>query len=92
MELKVVKEDEKTLVVEFKGENIGFINLLREELWNDKNVSEAAYVKEHPYLSDPKLFIKTSRGSPRTALEKASERITKKIDEFSEEFKQALKK
>jgi len=92
MELKVVKEDEKMLMLEVKGETIGFVNLLREALWNDKNISEAAYVKEHPYLSEPKVFVKTSRGLPKTALEKAADFILNETKKFREEFKKALKK
>lgn len=91
MELKVIKQDDKSMTLEIKGETIAFVNLLKEELWNDKNVSEAAYIKEHPYLAEPKLFLKVYRGSPMTALEKASERITKGLEEFSEEFKKAQK-
>jgi DNA-directed RNA polymerase subunit L len=92
MDLRVVKEDEKTLIVETKGETVGFVNLLRDELWKDKAVSEAAYIKEHPYLSEPKVFVKAGRGSPRTALERAATRIEDQAKEFGEEFKRALKK
>jgi len=91
MELKIVKEDEKTLFLETTGETYTLTNTLREELWNDKNVSEAADVKEHPYLAQPKIFVKVSRGSPRTALEKAAERVAGKAKEFKEEFKKALR-
>jgi DNA-directed RNA polymerase subunit L len=92
MDLKVVKEDEKTLILELKGESISFANLIGDELWNDKSVSEAAHIKEHPYLSEPKVFVKVNKGSPRTALEKAATRIEDQAKEFKEEFKRALKK
>jgi DNA-directed RNA polymerase subunit L len=92
MNLKAVKEDEKTLTLELKGEGVSFTNLLQEELWNDKSVSEAAHIKEHPYLSEPKVFVKVNKGSPRTALEKAATRIEDQAKEFKEEFKRALKK
>ena len=88
----MVKEDENKLILELKGESIGFVNLLRDELWKDKNVSEAVYIKEHPYLSEPKVFVKMSKGSPRVALEKAAERIKDQSKEFGEEFKKAAKK
>jgi DNA-directed RNA polymerase subunit L len=91
MELKVIKEDEKTLFIEATGETYTLTNTIREELWNDKNVSESADVKEHPYLSQPKIFVRVARGSPREALEKAAERIAEKAREFKEEFKKALK-
>jgi DNA-directed RNA polymerase subunit L len=92
MQLRVVKEDDSKLILEVKGETVGFVNLLRDELWKDKNVSEAAYIKEHPYLSEPKVFVKVNKGSPRTALEKAAVRIEDQAKEFKEEFKRALKK
>jgi len=91
MEFRVVKEDDKTLFLEVPGENHTVTNTLREELWNDKNVSEAADVKEHPYLAQPKIFVRVSRGSPRTALEKAAERVAERAGEFEKEFKKALK-
>ena len=91
MELKVLKDEDKTLLLEIRGETVTVTNLLREELWNDSSVSEAAQIKEHPYLSEPKVFVKVSRGTPQTALKKACERIMKKSQEFREEFKKALK-
>jgi DNA-directed RNA polymerase subunit L len=91
MELKVIKEDEKTLFIEATGETYTLTNTIREELWNDKNVSEAADVKEHPYLSQPKIFVRVTKGSPKEALEKAAERIAEKAREFAEEFKKLKK-
>jgi len=91
MELKKVKEDEKTLIVEMSGESITLPNLIRDELWNDKNVSEAAYIKEHPYLAEPKIFVKVKRGKPITALKKVSNRTMNQLEEFKEKFKSALK-
>ena len=92
MEIKVVKEDEKKLVLEIPNESVGFTNLLRTELWNDSSISEAANIKEHPYLSQPKVFLKVNRGSPRTALEKAAIRIADQAKDFKENFCRALKK
>jgi len=87
MELKVVKEDEKTLVLELKGQNTTLTSLIKDELWNDKNVSEAAQIKEHPYLSEPKVFVKVKRGKPITALKKATVRLISHLDEFKDKFK-----
>lgn len=92
MELKVVKQDEKTLLVECTGETFTLTNVIKDELWMDKNVSEAAQIREHPYLSQPKIFVKTSRGLPQTALDKAAERVENQAKEFKEEFKKSLKK
>jgi DNA-directed RNA polymerase subunit L len=91
MQLKVIKEDESKLILEVNGETIGFVNLLEDELWKDKAVSEAACIKEHPYLAEPKIFVKVRKGSPVAALEKAAERIEDQAKEFREKFKRALK-
>ena len=92
MELKTVKEEEKKLVLELNGETLAFAHLLKDELWKDSSTKEAAAIKEHPYLEEPKVLVVTSRGSPKTALEKASERIIEQTKELREKFKDALKK
>ncbi len=92
MELKKITEDDKSLLVEVTGETFTVTNALREELWEDKSVSESAQVREHPYLSQPKILVKVDRGSPVIALENASERLVTLSKEFQEEFKKSLKK
>jgi len=91
MDLRVIKRTDKSLLLEIPGETYTLTNALREELWNDANVSEAAEIKEHPYLAEPKVWVVVKRGDPVTALEKASERLEKKIEEFEKKFKSALK-
>ena len=91
MELNVVKQDEKTLLLECRGETVTLTEALREYLWDNKSVLESAQIKEHPYLSEPKIFVKVSRGSPAEALEKASESILQDVEEFKKTFKEALK-
>lgn len=92
MELKIVKKENKTLIVETAGESVTFCNMIANELWEDKSTSEAAYIRDHPYLSQPRIFVKTSRGLPENALKKAASRLQKKIAEFGESFKKASKK
>lgn len=91
MELNVTKEDEKKLIIETKGETIAFSHMLKDELWKDNNVKEAAAIKEHPYLSEAKIFVAVSRGSHKSALEKASDSISKQAKEFKDKFKSASK-
>ena len=92
MKLNVVRKDENSLEVEIVGETVGFVNALREELWNDKNVEEAAYIKEHPYLAEPKIWVKVKKGDPKKALIDAAKRLKEKIKDFKENFERALEK
>ncbi len=91
MELNVLKKEDNILEIELKGESIGFANLIKEELWNDSNIDEAAYIKEHPYMSEPKIYVKTKKKDPKIALEDAIKRIEVQLKDFEEEFKRALK-
>ena len=91
MDLKVVKKEDNTLILEVLGETVTVTNVLRGELWEDKNVREAAQIKEHPYLSEPKVFVMTSRGKPETALNKAADRIIKQTEDFSDKFTKSSK-
>ena len=91
MELRPVKESDDTLLLEVKGESVTATSVIKGELWADENVKEAAHIKEHPYLEEPKIFVKVSKGKPVTALDKAAERVIKQSEEFSDAFKKALK-
>ena len=92
MELIKIKEGSNTIEIELKGESVGFANLLKEELWNEKNIDEAAYIKEHPYMAEPKIYVKMEgKSNPRIALERAVKRLQVKLKDLEKEFKRALK-
>ena len=91
MQLNVIKKDKTLLEVEVKGESVGFVNLVKEELWNDKGVDEVAHIKEHPYMDEPKLYVKTKRKKPKGVIKNAIERIKVQTKDFEKEFKRALK-
>jgi DNA-directed RNA polymerase subunit L len=91
MELNVLKKEDNLLKIELKGESIGFTNLIKEELWNDNSVDEAACIKEHPYMSEPKIYLKTKRKDPKNVLEDAIKRIEVQLKDLEKEFKRALK-
>jgi len=91
MELNVIKKDKNLLEIELKGEGIGFANLIKEELWNDKSVDEAAYIKEHPYMAEPKVYVKTNKKDPKVVLENAAKRVQVHLKDLEGEFKRALK-
>ncbi len=91
MELNVLKKDDHSILLEVKGESFTLTTPIKEKLWKDSNVLEAADMKEHPYLEEPKIWVKVERGSPITALSKAANNLLKDIEKLEEEFKKALK-
>ncbi|MBI1978843.1 MAG: DNA-directed RNA polymerase subunit L [Candidatus Aenigmarchaeota archaeon] len=92
MELKKLEDTGKRLIAEFGEETIAFANMVKDKLWEDPSVKEAATIMEHPYLSKPKILVDVSRGSPQAALEKAAEKLSDEAKEFADKFKDALKK
>lgn len=92
MEIKKIKDEEGVLMLELQGETKTFTNLIREELWNDKNVSEVAAIKQHPYMDQPKLFLKMEgRFSVFKALDDAAKRIEVKVKDLEKEFSRVSK-
>lgn len=92
MELKKIEDNGKRMIIEFDSETVAFANMIKDKLWEDSSVKEAATIKEHPYLSKPKILVEVSRSSPQIALEKATEKLLGETKEFKEKFKDALKK
>lgn len=92
MKLKTLKQNKTLLFVEVEGESTGFANLIKDELWKDKNVDEAACIKEHPYMAEPKIYVKMKgRINPKKAIERADKRILVQLKNLEKEFKRALK-
>ena len=90
MKLTILEETKDSLKIEVDGETISFVNAIREELWNDPNVDEAAYIREHPYLEKPKIWVKVKKGSPKKALLDAVKRLqnrTKELKSLVEKLK-----
>lgn len=92
MDIKVVKKDKKTLEIEMMGESITLPNLISDALWDVSSVSEAATIKEHPYLAEPKIFVKVKKGNPINALKRVCKNIENQLNEFRGKFQKALKK
>jgi DNA-directed RNA polymerase subunit L len=88
MEFTVLQKTTKRLVVEIKGATHTLCNVLKDELWNDKDVVAAAYNTDHPLIGVPKFIIETNgKTDPAKALEKAADRLKKRNSGFLEAFK-----
>ena len=89
MKLNLVKKEKDSAEVEVIGETLAFVNAIKEELWNDPNVLEAAVIREHPYLANPKIWIKS--GNPIKALKDAAKRLETKVKEMKKVYQIELK-
>ena len=77
MEINIHEYKKKRLVFELKGEGHTLCNALRQELWNDKEVTVSAYNISHPNIGVPKFMIETEGKEPKKALRDAISRLKK---------------
>jgi len=88
MEIKVLEENKEKIVLEVIGEDHTLLNLIRDELWQDKDVEVAGYHIDHPLVSNPVLTIETNgKESAKKALQSCLDRLKKKNKEFLEKLK-----
>ena len=89
MKLKKLEKSKDKLKLEVEGEDHTLLNLLRENSWK-AGADQASYMIEHPYLSQPKIIVRSS--SPQSTLVKSAQMIIDETQKFQREFKKALKK
>ncbi|MCS7134859.1 MAG: hypothetical protein N3E38_01520 [Candidatus Aenigmarchaeota archaeon] len=92
MEVRVIKQEKDSLLLEIKGDTIGFANLISEQLWEKKEIEEAAAIKEHPYMAEPKIFVKTKGVNPKSVLLDTAKSIENLVKELEKEFLMNTKK
>ena len=69
------------VVFKLRGADHTFCNALKEELWEDKDVSVSAYNIRHPLTGTPQFVVESS-GDVTVALKKAVKRLQKRNKEF----------
>jgi DNA-directed RNA polymerase subunit L len=91
MELKVVEESKNKLVIDVKGESHTLCNVLKRELWKDKNVKVSGYYVDHPLVGTPRFVVETDGGNPKDALLTAVKNVKKDCDAFIKVFEKEVK-
>jgi DNA-directed RNA polymerase subunit L len=89
MELEVVGKEGDKVQIEVKGENHTLLNLLRENAWK-AGAKQASYMIKHPYMSNPKIIIKS--GKHKKVLTDAAQMIVDDAKAFEKAFRRAMKK
>jgi len=92
MEIKTIENKKNKLVFEIKDVSHGFCNVLKKELWNDGHIKAAAYKIEHPLIGIPTFMVETDgKETPKAALVKAAEKLSKKGSELKKKAAKELK-
>ncbi|MAE42435.1 DNA-directed RNA polymerase subunit L [Candidatus Woesearchaeota archaeon] len=92
MEIKVLEDKKNKIVFEVEGIGHTFINILKNELWQDSHVKVATYNIRHPIASKPKIIVETDGSeNPIAALTSAVTRLKRTSDKFRAEIKKEVK-
>lgn len=87
MKFNVLEGKKNRLVFEIDGMGHSYLNILKNELWNDDHVKVATYNIKHPQVSKPKFILETDGDrTPKAALSGAVSRLKKLSDKFRKEM------
>ncbi|HLD12388.1 MAG TPA: DNA-directed RNA polymerase subunit L [Candidatus Nanoarchaeia archaeon] len=85
MELTLKEHSDNHAIIEIKGEDHTFCNILRKQLWDNGDIEHAGYTIAHSLTTSPVLHLKAK--DPKKALEKASEKLQDTFKELKTLFK-----
>jgi len=87
MEINVLEDKKNRYVFEIEGMDHTYLNILKNELWNDGHVKVATYAIRHPQVSKPKFILETDGDeSTKAALSSAVGRLKKLSEKFKKEM------
>ena len=87
MELVSLEQSKNRLKFELKGEDHSFCNILKKELWHDKNVEISGYMVEPSLVSQPVFTVQVKSGEAKKAVLDAADRLKKLTKDLREQFK-----
>ena len=83
MNVKVVEKGKEKLRIEV--DNIFLVNLLNENIWKQRGVRFSAYTRDHPYLSEPQLLVKSK--NPKKTILNAADQIIEDVKNLQKQLK-----
>ena len=88
MKVKILKDRAKEIEIEVGSENETLLNPLKEKLLEMEDVAYAEFYREHPLLSNPKVYVKVKKGKPRDVIKKALKELYEEVKSFREQVEE----
>ncbi len=85
MELNILEETKDSIKIEIQEASHTLVNLLRRELWNNKDTTFASYNLKHPLVSHPVLNLKSKK--PRKNIQETIDSLKKQTKELRDKIK-----
>jgi len=87
MEVKILKDEKDELQIELSETDEGFLNLIKNAVWQQSGVEFAGFRIEHPETSKPIFIIKSKGKKAKDIWNAALESISEELDKFGKELK-----
>jgi DNA-directed RNA polymerase subunit L len=87
MEYEILKEETHELQVQFSEIDHGFLNLIKEAIWQQSGVEMASFRLEHPEVSKPLFVLKTKGKDAKKVWNLALDSAKDQLDKLSKELK-----
>lgn len=85
MQVKIIEDESKSLVVELEGFDRSIAELIKEKVSENKDVEFASVEKDHPEIGVPRLVVKASKNAKGHVL-KAIEALQDELKEIEKEI------
>jgi DNA-directed RNA polymerase subunit L len=85
MNVKIVEDEPKSIVIELEGFDRGIAELIKEKVSESKDVEFASVEKDHPETGFPRLVVKASKNAKGHVV-KAIEALQEEIKELEKEI------
>lgn len=88
MKITILEQKKNKLHFELDSDHT-FCNVLKKELWNDKDLHVSGYYTEHIQVGKPRFVIETSDKDPLDVLKDVVKRLKKQNAQFLDAFSDA---
>lgn len=82
MEIELIEDENGKMKIRIP--DLTMVNLINENIWQQKGVEVAAYATEHPYLSQPVLLVKSK--NPKKSILDACQQIVDDVSSLKKQF------
>ncbi len=87
MDVKILKDEKDELQIEFSETDEGFLNLVKNAVWQQSGVEFAGFRIEHPETSKPVFVVKSKGKKAKDIWNSAIESISEELEKFGKELK-----
>jgi len=86
MEVSVINKTKNELEIEIRGANETLLGPLMNHTLANPDVDYASYYMGHIVLDSPKFYVRTKKGTPKKAIQKAMDIIVADIKTISDKL------